>query len=76
MGQFDLRYRIARKNFVTVRGGMLLRDWSWKNMLHVYPMWAVGAEYARQTIVGPLRVAVQWCDVSKFSVYAGIGFEF
>ena len=76
VGQLDLRYRIARKNFVTVRGGMLLRDWSMENLLHVYPMWAVGAEYARQTIVGPLRVAAQWCDVSKFSVYAGIGFEF
>lgn len=36
----------------------------------------VGMEYARQTIIGPLRVAAQWCDISGFTLYASIGFDF
>jgi hypothetical protein len=37
---------------------------------------AFGGEYARQTIVGPLRFAVQWCNIGGLTAYASIGFEF
>jgi hypothetical protein len=39
-------------------------------------LWAAGLEYARQSIVGPLRVAAQYCAVGGFSIYASIGFDF
>ena len=32
--------------------------------------------FARQTVVGPLRVAAQWGRIGGFTVYAGIGFDF
>lgn len=76
LAQVDLRYRFLRKNFVTVRGGLLKWDRTWRDFVHVHPVYAVGAEYSRQTLVGPLRLAAQWCDVSGFTVYAAIGFEF
>ena len=74
--QLDLRYRFLRKNYVTARAGLFMRDYDVKSMFSGPQLWAAGAEYARQTIVGPLRLAAQYCDVGGFSLYASIGFDF
>jgi NTE family protein len=74
--QLDLRYCFARKNFVSVRSGVYKDIDSLSDYFVQYGVWAFGAEYARQTIVGPLRVAAQWAKVFGFSVYASIGFDF
>ena len=74
--QLDLRYRFARKNFVTARGGLFWRDDLIKEFLTVSPVYAFGVEYARQTAVGPFRLAVQWCDITGVTAYASIGFDF
>ena len=74
--QLDLRYRFLRKNFITARAGMFKRDDSFKGLYSVYPVYAFGAEYSRQSIVGPLRIAVQWCDITKLTTYLSIGFDF
>ena len=67
--QLDLRYRFLRKNYATVRAGLFMRDSSFKFMFLGSKVYAFGAEYARQTIVGPLRVAAQWCDVTGFTTF-------
>ena len=74
--QLDLRYRFLRKNYVTARAAMFKRDDSFKGLFTVYPVYAFGAEYSRQSIVGPLRVAVQWCDITRLTAYVSIGFDF
>ncbi|MBR6858007.1 MAG: patatin-like phospholipase family protein [Bacteroidales bacterium] len=74
--QLDLRYRFLRKNYVTARGGLFMRDSDFKFMFMGQQLWAAGIEYSRQSIVGPLRVAAQYCDVVGFSIYASIGFDF
>ena len=74
--QLDLRYRFLRKNFVTARAGLFLRGYSLTDMFIVYPVHAYGVEYARQSIVGPLRLAVQWCNITGVTAYASIGFDF
>ena len=74
--QLDLRYRFLRKNYVTVRGGLFMRDSEFRFMFQGNQLWAAGLEYARQSIVGPLRVAAQYCAVGGFSIYASIGFDF
>ncbi len=74
--QLDLRYRFLRKNFVTARAGMFKRDDIFKGLLDVYPVYAFGAEYSRQSVVGPLRVALQWCDITGLTAYASVGFDF
>ena len=77
VGQLDLRYCLARKNFLTLRGGALADFADWDELtLAPFIEWAVGAEYARQTIVGPLKIAAQWCNTMRFSVFATIGFDF
>ena len=74
--QLDFRFRFARKNFVTARCGAFFDDYDIRDMVRQIPFTAYGLEYARQTIVGPFRVAVQWCDLVGVTAYAGIGFDF
>ena len=74
--QLDLRYRFLRKNFVTARAAMFKRDDSFKGLYVVSPISAFGVEYARQSVVGPLRVALQWCEITGLTAYASIGFDF
>ena len=76
MAQLDLRYCFARKNYVSVRSGVLVRGDELRDFAENYKYWAFGAEYARQTSVGPLRLAAQWGRIGGFSVYAAIGFDF
>ena len=73
--QMDFRLRFARRNFVTLRGGIFNDSYNLTDLARVNPDYAFGAEYSRQTMVGPLRIAAQWCNVSKFTAYAGIGLE-
>ena len=74
--QLDLRFRFLRKNFITARAGMFKRDDYLEGLYRVSPIYAFGAEYSRQSVVGPLRVAVQWCDITGLTAYASVGFDF
>ena len=74
--QLDLRYRFLRTNFVTVRTGIFQRDYTLKGMFSSTAYFAYGAEYARQSIVGPLRFALQWCLITGLTAYASVGFDF
>ena len=76
MAQLDLRYCFARKNYVSIRSGVLVRGDELRDFAENYKYLAFGAEYARQTPVGPLRLAAQWGRIGGFSVYAAIGFDF
>jgi hypothetical protein len=74
--QLDLRYRFLRKNYATLRGGLFQRAYDFRDIFIAQPIYAFGAEYSRQSIVGPLRVAVQWCHITGLTAYASIGFDF
>ena len=74
--QLDLRYRFLRKNYATLRGGLFQRAFDFRDIFIAQPIYAFGAEYSRQSIVGPLRVAVQWCHITGLTAYAAIGFDF
>ncbi|MBQ7254525.1 MAG: patatin-like phospholipase family protein [Bacteroidales bacterium] len=75
VGQLDLRYRFASKNFVTVRGGFFKDDYTLSDFINVSPTIAFGAEYARQSMFGPLKIAVQWCNIVGVTAYASIGLD-
>ena len=74
--QLDLRYRFLRKNYVTVRAGSFLRDDTFKSLFTSGWINAFGAELSRQSIVGPLRMAVQWCSITGLTAYFSVGFDF
>ena len=76
LAQVDLRYKFLRKNYLTVRSGVLIRGESLEHYFGYGKYWAFGGEFSRQSIVGPLRLAAQWGPVGGFSVYASIGFDF
>ena len=73
----DMRYRFARKNFVTLRGG-LFQDSPSYEVFFTQPVsaWAAGIEYARQAILGPIRIGAQWCNLTGFSASMTVGFDF
>lgn len=73
----DLRFCFARKNFLTLRGGLFQDSPSYKEFLTSgVTAWAAGVEYARQSILGPLRIGAQWCDLTGFSASMSVGFDF
>ena len=64
------------KNFITARAGFFIDTYTPKEFFTMGKFFVYGAEYARQTMVGPLRVAVQWGRLNGFSGYASVGFDF
>ena len=74
--QLDLRYRINHKNYATLRGGAFQNAVKIKEMFGRPAAYAFGAEYGRKTIVGPLMVGAEWCDVTGFGVHFSFGFNF
>ena len=76
VAQVDLRYCFLRKNFLTARAGMFVDTFYLSELPYSSPFWAFGAEYARQTMVGPLKIAAQWSRLFGVSAYASIGFDF
>ena len=75
-GQLDLRYRFLNKNYVTARAGLYKDAYTTHEWRQMGRVWSFGAEYARQTMVGPLRIAVQWASYVGVTGYASIGFDF
>jgi NTE family protein len=76
VAQLDLRYRFATKNFVTARGGFFTDVYNLNELAYTLPEFAFGLEYGRQTMVGPLKIAAQWSELTSFTAYASIGFDF
>ena len=75
VAQLDLRYRFVGKNYITLRGGMLKNDISFRDFMPSPSIFAGGAEYALQTPVGPFRFAVQYTQHFGVTAYASIGFD-
>ena len=77
MAQMDIRYRINHKNFFTLRGGILQDKDVLKDLVTTAPTsYAFGAEIGHKSIVGPLKLGGQWCNLTKFSVALSVGFDF
>ena len=76
VSQLDLRYRFLGKNYITARGGLFIDAYQPREFVYMPRFWCYGAEYARQTMIGPLRIAAQWCTYIGFSAYASVGFDF
>ena len=76
LSQLDLRYRFGGKNYITARTGLHVDTFDVKELKYMGKVYAFGGEYARQTMLGPLRIAVQWGKLVGLTGYASIGFDF
>ncbi len=75
IGKLDLRYRINRKNYLTLKSGFLVDaerfatpDEKGSTILFKNPefmLYTAALEYGLKTLIGPLIVGVKWCDAPK-----------
>jgi hypothetical protein len=75
--QMDVRFRLNHKNFLTLRGGVLQDKDVLADLFRTRPTaYAFGAEVGQKSVIGPMKLGVQWCDKTGFSVALSIGFDF
>ena len=75
--QLDVRFRLNHKNFLTLRGGVFQDKSVLADLVRTRPTaFAVGAEIGQKTIIGPMKLGAQWCDMTGFSVALSVGFDF
>ena len=72
----DLRYNINDDNFVSLRSAVYNTAPQLKGLLSRPYDWAVGAEYGRRSLLGPLRIGVAYSRLSRFGLYFSIGHVF
>ena len=75
--QLDVRFRLNHKNFLTLRGGVFQDKDVLADLVRTRPTaYAFGAEIGQKSIVGPMKLGAQWCNMTGFSVALSIGFDF
>ena len=75
--QLDLRCEIGHANLLSLQGAVLNTAESFREFFRSgEPVWAVGLEYGRKTIAGPLRLGVHWCDATGIGATLSFGFDF
>ena len=75
--QLDLRYRINHKNFLTLRAGMFHDTEELIELVNTKPTaYAFGLEIGQKSILGPMKLGVQWCSIRGVSVALSVGFNF
>ena len=78
MEQVDLRYQFSHVNYATLQAGFLQNSASFRDLFegYGYTPWAIGLEYGRKTIAGPLRLGLHWCNETGFGLTLAFGMVF
>ncbi len=77
VAELDLRYRFRPKDFISLKGATFQDASNLKHFFADYPSaWAVGLEYGRMSVLGPIKLGVSWCDVTGLSASMSLGFDF
>ena len=75
--QLDIRFRLNHKNFLTVRGGAFQNKSVLADLVRTpLTAYAFGAEIGQKSVIGPMKLGAQWCNLSGFSVALSVGFDF
>ncbi len=77
MGRMDLRWQFSHVNYLSFQAAHLRNS----HMLHeLFDKYmgetAVGVEFGRKTVAGPLQVGVHWCTDGGFGATLGFGLVF
>ena len=77
VGRLDLRYHAAKNHYVTLTGNT---SWDFMNFGQIGKgelVWGVGAGYAYNTIVGPIKFNLHYSSVTGgLGAYFSVGFNF
>ena len=77
VAELDLRYRFRPKDFISLKGATFQDASNLTHFFADYPSaWAVGLEYGRMSVLGPIKLGVSWCDVTGLSASMSLGFDF
>ena len=74
--QLDLRYRLMRKNFITLKGGLFQDAPDIKAFTPKATIWAAGLEFGRKTMAGPVKFGTFWCSQTGWGVSFTFGMDF
>ena len=74
--QLDLRYQFSHVNYASLQLAFLQNGANLKAAFLDYIPWAVGLEYARKTVAGPLRIGVHWCNETGLGMTLTFGMVF
>ena len=74
--QLDLRYQFGHANYATLQFACLQNGQNFRWAFGNYIPWAVGLEYGRKTIAGPLRLGLHWCNDTGFGATLSFGMVF
>ena len=75
--QLDVRFRLNHKNFLTVRGGVFQDKSTLKDLVRTpLSAYAFGLEIGQKSIIGPVKLGAQWCNLNGFSAALSVGFDF
>ncbi len=73
----DFNYRLKQKNFFTLKSGLLMTGDTWHDLADKDNIdLAVGIQYGRKTILGPLKVSAHWCNSTGFGMAFSFGLDF
>ena len=77
MGRLDLRYRAASNHYITLTGNASWDFLSFDKIRSGELIWGVGAGYAYNTIVGPLKLNLHYSSLTGgLGAYFAVGFSF
>ena len=75
--QADLRYRIGRKTYGTLKSAFLQNGLDFNDLLsHDLTSYAFALEFGMKTVAGPLRLNGYWCSSTGFGLNFSVGYDF
>ena len=77
MGRADLRWQFSHVNYLSLQVAHLRNSYYFQDLFKQYfGETAVGLEFGRKTIAGPLQIGFHWCQDRGFGATLGFGLVF
>ena len=77
MGRADLRWQFSHVNYLSLQVAHLRNSYYFQDLFKQYfGETAVGLEFGRKTIAGPLQIGFHWCHDRGFGATLGFGLVF
>jgi hypothetical protein len=77
MGRMDLRWQFSHVNYLSFQAAHLRNSHMIHELFDKYMgETAVGVEFGRKTVAGPLQIGVHWCTDGGFGATLGFGLVF
>ena len=77
VGRLDARYRLGKSHYVSLMGNLSYDFYTFRQFEYGEWLYGLGAGYAYETVVGPLKLQLYWSSLSKrVGAYFSLGFNF